>query len=137
VVEVNEHHVIVCIRGPLVDILVNTPHVYSPYVSFNKSGQKVLLQKVLLVQCLNALYGTMVAALLYYTKFVKSLTKQGFKLNPYDACVVNKIVNGKQISTCFRVNDCKISHELSKVVDTTIDWLQSEYDSNLRMAWEQ
>jgi hypothetical protein len=50
---------------------------------------------MLLVQCLNALYGTMVAALLYYKKFVKSLTKQGYKLNPYDACVANKTVNRK------------------------------------------
>ncbi len=98
------------------DILVSiAPHVYGPYVSFNKRGQKVLL-----VQCLNALHGTMVAALLYCKMFVKSLTKQGFKLNPYDACVANKTVNSKQITICFDVNDCKISHESNKVVDTTI-----------------
>jgi hypothetical protein len=119
VVEDEEHCVIVCIRGPLVDILVNiAPHVYGPYILLNKSGQKVLL-----VQCLNAFYGTMVAALLYYKKFVKRLKKQGYKLNPYDACVANKTVNGNQITICFHVNDCKISHESSKVVDTTIDWL--------------
>jgi hypothetical protein len=56
-------------------------------------------------------YGMMVAALQYYKKFVKSLTKQGFKLNPYDGCVANKIVKGKQITICFHVDDCKISHE--------------------------
>ncbi len=40
VVEDKEHLVIVCIRGPLVDILVNTaPHVYGLYTLFNKSGQ--------------------------------------------------------------------------------------------------
>jgi hypothetical protein len=73
-----DHHVIARIRGPLVDILVSiAPDVYGPYVSMNKSGQKVLI-----VECLNAIYRTMVAALLYYKKFVKSLTKQGFKLNP-------------------------------------------------------
>ena len=65
--------VFVCIRGPLVDILVSiAPDVYGPYVSTNKSGQKVLI-----VKCLNAVYGSMVAALLYYKKFVKSLTKKG------------------------------------------------------------
>ncbi len=53
VVEDEEHRVIICIRGPLVDILVSIPpEVYGPYVSTNKSGQKVLL-----VQCLNAVYG--------------------------------------------------------------------------------
>jgi len=71
----------------------------------------------------------MVAALLYYKKFVKSLTKQGFKLNPYDGYVANKIVNGKQITICFHVNDCKISHDCTKVVDATIKWLQAEYES--------
>ena len=69
------------------DILVSiAPDVYGPYVSMNKSGQKVLI-----VECLNAVYGTMVAALLYYKKFVKSLTKQGFKLNPYDGCVAKRL----------------------------------------------
>ncbi len=123
-----EHRVIVCIRGPLVDILVSiAPDVYGPYVSTHKSGQKVLI-----FECLNAVYGTMVAALLYYKKFVKSLTKQGFKLNPYDGCVANKIVKGKQITICFHVDDCKISHESTKVVDATIKWLRAEYESIVR-----
>jgi hypothetical protein len=120
-----EHHVIDCIRGPLVDILVLiAPGVYGPYVSTNKSGQKVLI-----MECLNAVYGSMVAALLYYKKFVKSLTKKGFKLNPYNGCVDNKTVNGKQIMICFHVDDCKISHKSIKVVDESIDWLQAEYES--------
>jgi len=92
--EDTEHRVIVRIRGPLEDILVLiAPDVYGPYVSTNKSSQKVLI-----VKCLNAVYGTMVAALLYYKKFVKSLINQGFKVNPYDGCVANKIVKGKQIT---------------------------------------
>ncbi len=125
VVEDKEHRVIICIRGPLVDILVSiAPEVYGPYVSTNKSGQKVLL-----VQCLNAVYGTMVTALLYYKKFAKSLTKQGYKINPYDGCMANKMVKGKQITICFHVDDCKISHESSKVIDDTIDWLRAEYES--------
>jgi hypothetical protein len=64
VVKDEEQRVIVCIRGPLVDILVSiAPDVDGPYVSTNEAGQKVLL-----VQCLNAVYETMVAALLYYKK---------------------------------------------------------------------
>ncbi len=69
------------------------------------------------------------AALLYYKKFVKSLVNHGFKLNPYDGCVANKIVKGKQITVCFHVDDCKISHEHPKVVDVTIDWLRAQYES--------
>ena len=78
--EDKEHHVIVRIRGPLVDILVSlASEVYGPYITTNTKGQQVLI-----VECLNTVYGTMVAALLYYKKFEKSLTKKGFKLNPYD-----------------------------------------------------
>ena len=120
-----QHCVIVRIRGPLVDILVSiVPDVYTPYVTTNKTGQKVLI-----VECLNAVYGTMVAALLYYKKFVKSLKSKGFKLNPYDPCVANKIVDGKQITVCFHVDDCKLSHENPRVIDKTIDWLRNEYET--------
>ena len=102
-----------------VNILVSiAPDVYGPYVSTNKSGQKVLI-----VECLNTVYGLMVAALLYYKKFVKNLTKKGFKLNPYNGCIAHKTVNGKQITIWFHLDDCKISHESTKVVDKLIDWL--------------
>jgi hypothetical protein len=69
-----EHRVVVHIRGPFVDILVSiAPDVYRPYVSTTKTGQKVLI-----VECLNAVYGTMVAALLYYKRFAKILKSKGF-----------------------------------------------------------
>ncbi len=85
------------------DILVSiAADVYGPYVSTNKNGQKVLI-----VECLNVVYGMMVAALIYYKKFVKSLTKHGFKLNPYDGCDSNKIVKGKQITICFMLTIAK------------------------------
>ncbi len=80
-------------------------------------------EKQLLVQCLTALYGTMVALLLYYKKFVKSLKSNGFRLNPYDPCVANKQVKGEQLTVCFHVDDCKMLHLIPKVVDATIEWL--------------
>ncbi len=123
VIKDEEHHVIVCIRGPLVDILVSiASDVYGPYVSTNKAGQKILL-----VQCLNTVYGTMVAALLYYKKFVKSLTKQGYNINPYGGCVTNKVIKGKQVTICFHIVDCKISHKSSAIIDNTVVWLRVKY----------
>jgi hypothetical protein len=120
-----EHRVVLRIRGPLVDILVSiAPDVYRPYVSTTKTGQKVLI-----VECLNAIYGRMVATLLYYKKFLKSLKSKGVKLNPYDPCVANNFVEGKQITVCFHVDDCKLSHVHLKVIDETIDWLRAEYKS--------
>ena len=53
------------IPGVLVGILVGiAPEVYKPYVTRDKKGVKQLL-----AQCQNALFGTMVASLLYYRKF--------------------------------------------------------------------
>jgi hypothetical protein len=72
------------IRGILVDILVETaPDVYKSYVSKEKKGTKFLV----LFQ--NSLYGTMVAILFYYRKFVKILTDIDFVINPYDSCVAD------------------------------------------------
>jgi hypothetical protein len=113
------------IRGFLVDILVEiSPDVYKSYVSRDKKGIKQLL-----VQCQNALYGTMVASLLYYRKFVKILTDIGFLINPYDPCVANKIIEGKQMTIRFHVDDCKLSHPKKKVMDTMIEYLREEYES--------
>ena len=113
------------LRGVLVDILVEiAPDVYKSYVSTDKKGIKQLL-----VRCQNALYGTMVASLLYYRKFTKNLKSIGFEINPYDPCVANKIIEGKQITICFHVDDCKISHRSSKVIDQMIEWLHDKYES--------
>jgi hypothetical protein len=83
VMEDDEDKVIMRIRGHMADVLVKVaPKVNSPYVSTNKQGRKQLL-----VECLNAIYGTMVASLLYYWKFTRSLKNQGYTMNPYDPCV--------------------------------------------------
>jgi hypothetical protein len=124
-VEDKSKHVIIRIRGMLVDILVKlAPDVYGPHVTVDKKGNKQLLMK-----CLNALYGTMVASLLYYQKFTNSLKEKGFQFNPYDACVWNKQIDGKQCTICFHVDDCKISHQSQKVVDGIIKWLRQDYES--------
>ena len=107
------------------DILVEiVPDVYKSHSTNDKKGAKQLL-----VQCQNVLYGTMVASLLYYRKFKKSLTDIGFKINPYDPCVANKIIDGQQITICYHVDYCKLSHRKSKVNDWMIKCLRQEYES--------
>ena len=51
----------------------------------------------------------------------------GFTLNPYDSCVANKIIDGKQCTIAFYVNDNKISHEDSKVVSKVIEELTEKF----------
>jgi hypothetical protein len=113
------------IRGILVDILVEiVPEAYTSCVSKDKKGNKQLM-----VQCQNALYGTMVASLLYYRKFVTSLTDIDLTINPYDPRVANKIIEGKQMTICFHVDDCKLSHRKKTVMDRMIGYIWQECES--------
>jgi hypothetical protein len=124
-VENKKDRAIIRIRGVLVDWVTKTaPEVNSKYVTVDKKADKVLL-----VECMNAIYGTMVAGLLYYHKFADSLDQKKFTKNPYDPCVWNKIIEGKQCTICFHVDDCKISHVKSSVNDGIIAWLLQEYES--------
>ena len=106
------------ICGELVNILVSiNPQTYQPYVIF-ENGQKVLYVKLL-----KAIYSTLEAALLFYKKLQKDLEKDGYKVNPYDPCVANKIINGKQHTIMWHVDDLMASHVDPKVNDNFIKWV--------------
>ena len=91
---------VISIRGFLVELLLLIdPDLYGPFVTTDKKGEKVMV-----VQCMNAIYGTMVANLLY-KKIVKTLKSTRFQLNPYDPCVANFPMNNKQQTICFHVDD--------------------------------
>jgi hypothetical protein len=71
----------------------------------------------------------MVASLLRYRKFVKSLMDTDFAINPFDPCVANKTIEGHQMTICIRVDDCKLSHHNKNVMDSMIKYLRQEYES--------
>ncbi len=72
----------------------------------------------------------MKSALLFYRKLVADLTSLGFKINPYDPCVANKVINGKQMTICWHVDDLFIGHVDPKVVTTFLDWLAKRYNTD-------
>lgn len=49
----------------------------------------------------------------------------GFKMNPYDACIANAIIDGKQCTVAWYVDDNKISHINSKIVDYVIEKIEA------------
>jgi hypothetical protein len=71
----------------------------------------------------------MVAILIYYQKFFKSLTDIDFVINPHDPCVANKMIEGDQMTICCHVDDCKLSHRRTNVMDSMIEYLRQEYES--------
>ena len=95
--------------------------LYGAYVVI-ENGEEVLY--VIVTQ---AIYGLLISALLYYRKFTKDIESIGFVLNPYDPCVANRMVNGKQQTITWHVDDLKISHVDPKVNDRFLEWLNEKY----------
>ena len=82
---------------------------------------------------LRALYGCLELALLWYDLYSSTLCKLGFALNDYDKCVANKIINDKQCTIVFYVDDNKISHSDPKVVTSVIEDI-SKYFGELTVS---
>ena len=90
-----DEDVIIALEGPLAELMVKVdPKIYRKYITTNKKGKPVLYAK-----CNAAMYGMMRSALLFYRKLRGNLEYFGFKVNPYDPCVANKIVEGTQMTT--------------------------------------
>jgi hypothetical protein len=94
-------------RGEMAELMVaSNPELYGPYVITTARGEKLLYMKML-----KSMYGLMRTALLFYLKLRSDLEEYGFVMNEYDPCVANKMVNGKQMTIMWHVDDLKASHE--------------------------
>ena len=109
------------IKGQLVDIICKIRPDFKNYVTIQDK------KKVVYVKMLKALYGMIESALLFYMKLKQDLLSDGFKLNPYDPCVANKTVKGKQFTLVWHVDDIKSLHVDSTVNDKFIQWLNKKY----------
>jgi hypothetical protein len=105
-------------EGESVDIMCSVDKNYTKYVCY-ENGKKVLYLKLL-----KALYGCVQSALLWYELFSTTLQASGFELNPYDTCVANKTIDGKQCTIAWYVDDNKISHVDDKVVTQVIKMIE-------------
>jgi hypothetical protein len=112
----------ICLTGKMVELLLEIDHeLYEPYLVRERGDM------VMYVKLLKALYRTMCAARLFWEWLSRQLVDWGFTPNPYDSCVVNKMVDGKQLTVAWHVDDLKISHVSAKVVDDLIANLDSEF----------
>ena len=114
--------------GKMVDMLIEINHEsYAPYITEERG------EKVMYVKLLKALYGTLRAARLFWEKLTAKLLEWGFEANPYDACVCNKMVDGKQLTVAWHVDDLKISHVDTGVVDEFIERMNAEFGKETHM----
>ena len=111
----NEKEVHVVLDGWIAKLLAKiSPETYQKY-AHRKQGQTYIYCKLNV-----ALYGKLKAALLFWEKLTNSLKMCGFTNNQYDWCIANKMVNGKQCTIAWHVDDLKISHKDSTVIDEII-----------------
>ena len=109
-------------QGQMAELLVKLdPKLYRKHVQ-TEGGKTVLY-----VELRKALYGTLRAALLFWKKLTEKLKSWGFIINPYDWCVANKDINGKQCTILWHVDDLKISHVESQVVTEVISQISDEF----------
>ena len=99
-----------------------SPQTYQKYIH-HRRGQAFIYCELTVT-----LYGTLKAALLFWIKLSKSLIKMGFKINPYDWCIANKIIEGRQCTIVWHVDDLKLSHVKPSVVSNIIATLKKEYE---------
>ena len=111
------------LRGKIAELMVaSAPEVYRDFVTVDRGGKKVLFVKLK-----KALYGLVKSALLFYRKLWGDLASQGFEVNAYDPCVCNKMVNGKQMTICWYVDDLYMSHMEEGVIRKFVRWLEGTY----------
>ena len=69
----------------------------------------------------------LVSSMLFYCKLTRALLSYGFDLNPYDPCVVNKMVNSEQLTICWHVDNLKSGHIDAKVNDKFLQWIKDMF----------
>ena len=114
--------VVVKFEGPAVDALLQIDHDKYSSAVIKEKGKKVLC-----VRLLKAMYGTLTAPILWYNLFSSKLKYEGFLLNSYDPCVANKMVNGKQMTICWYVDDLKVSHVDPVEVRKMMEILETQF----------
>jgi hypothetical protein len=122
-----DEEVIMLLRGELAELMVNIdPALYGPYVITTKKGEKLLY-----VRMLKVMYGLLCAALLFYLKLRGDQEEFGFKMNQYDPCIANKMVNRKQMTVTWHVDDLKASHEEEIELTRLVLFLATKYGDKI------
>ena len=109
--------------GAMVTRLLEIDHdMYKDYVVIERG------EKVMYMELLKALYGTLRAARLFWEKLSKQLIDEwGFTPNKYDDCVVNKTVNGQQMTVVWHVDDLKVSHVDAREVEKFVQQMEETF----------
>ena len=115
------------LSGGFVDIMCEVNPEYIKNVIIVKG------KKVLYLEIFSALYRCIESALRRYELYSESLHKEGFVINLYDTCVANNMINGKQCTIVWYVDDSNVSHVDPEVVSEVIN-LMKKYVGDLSIT---
>jgi hypothetical protein len=102
-------------EGVMVDMICQIEPKYIKCIKYGRNKRKWMIGKLS-----KAIYGTLLGARLFYDKLRGILEEWGFTINNYDECTFNKMVNGKQLTVQFHVDDLKISHMEEDVIKNMV-----------------
>ena len=68
-----------------------------------------------------------------FKNIVKDLESYVLKINPYDTCVANEIINGKQMTGTGNVDGLKVSHKHPVHITKFQFYLSSIYGKELKL----
>ena len=101
----------------MAQILVEiAPEVYGTSITYDNG------KSVIYLELLKSLYVMLIASLLFYQKSRKDMEAIGFKVNPYDPCMANKMIHDKTMTITGHVDDMKFSHYYKDVVEGFIQF---------------
>jgi len=126
----DEHPAYIKFEGLMVDMICEINPSYVAKVQWNRERTR----KFLYARLVKAVYGTVLAAIIFYNKLSKHLIEHGFVMNDYDLCTFNKMVNGEQLTVQFHVDDLKASHKEQNVLDGFLDDLRNEFGQEDELA---
>ena len=66
---------------------------------------------------------------------METLEKDGYELNPYDKCIANKEVNGKQWFIAYHVDDCLVSYVEQDVLEGWAKMMIKHFWGNRDYNW--
>ena len=84
-------------------------------------------KNLIYVELTRALYGCLKSSMHFYQQLSTVLRDEGFIKKTYNPCVANKHINGNQCTITWHVDNLKISHKSSPIVDGAIKFLESIY----------
>jgi hypothetical protein len=115
------------LEGPLASLLVKVdPNLHEKHLEHNKKGKPIMHVKLK-----KALCGTLQAAMLFWKDLLAKVVSWGHEINPCNWCLAYKMVDGKQCTVLWHVDDLKMSHMDPAVVESLLDLLNDGVCSKL------